>query len=65
VEGLLQGAQAKSITGSVLTAEKINSHNTFDKPDIVVPEVFKDVRLTDKGFAAKLPAKSIVVLSIE
>lgn len=65
VEGLLQGAQAKSISGSVLTAEKINSHNTFDKPDVVAPDTFKDVHLTEKGFAAKLPPKSIVVLSLE
>jgi alpha-N-arabinofuranosidase len=65
VEGVLQAAQAKSISGSVLTAENINSHNTFDKPDVVAPDTFKDVRLTEKGFAAKLPPKSIVVLSIE
>jgi alpha-N-arabinofuranosidase len=65
VEGLLQAAQAKSISGSVLTAENINSHNTFDKPDVVAPDTFKDVHLTEKGFAATLPPKSIVVLSID
>lgn len=61
----MQGAQAKHISGNLLTAEKINSHNTFDKPDFVAPDAFTDVRLTEKGFAANLPAKSIVVLSIE
>jgi len=65
MEGLVQGAQAKTISGSVLTAEKINSHNTFANPDVVMPDTFKDVRLTEKGFVAKLPARSIVVLSIE
>jgi alpha-N-arabinofuranosidase len=40
-------------------------HNTFDKPDAVKPVAFSDFKLTASGFTAKLPAKSVVVLTLE
>lgn len=61
----LRGHKAKMITGRVITAPAINSHNTFDHPDVVQPVVFKDFNLTDNGLMATLPAKSVVVLEIE
>jgi alpha-N-arabinofuranosidase len=61
----LQGAKARSVTGRVLTADAITAHNTFDQPEAVKPTEFKAVRLTENGFAATLPAKSVVVLEIE
>jgi alpha-N-arabinofuranosidase len=52
------------ITGRVLTAEAMNAHNTFENPDNVKPADFKDFKITEKGFNVKLPAKSVVVLSL-
>ncbi len=64
LEASLQGAKAGKISGQILTAEAINSHNTFDKPDGVKPEDFNDAKPTDGGFTATIPAKSIVMLEI-
>jgi alpha-N-arabinofuranosidase len=61
----LRGANAKAITGRVLTAAAINAHNTFDQPGNVKPAVFTGAKVTDSGFTATLPAKSVVVLAIE
>ncbi|HON93306.1 MAG TPA: alpha-N-arabinofuranosidase [Sedimentisphaerales bacterium] len=61
----LSGAKAKKISGKILTAPEINSHNTFDKPTVVEPTAFTDAQATESGFSVKLPAKSIVVLEIE
>ncbi len=61
----LQGAKAGSLTGRVLTAEKITTHNTFDQPENVKPADFKTFRVTDNGFATTLPAKSVVVLEVQ
>jgi alpha-N-arabinofuranosidase len=61
----LRGAQAKKVTGRVLTAPAVNSYNTFEKPDVVHPEIFKDVQLKGSTLTATLPAKSVVVLEIE
>lgn len=65
VAAQLAGTKAKKITGQILTAAEINSHNTFQKPTVVEPAAFTDARVTDAGFTATLPAKSIVVLTIE
>jgi alpha-N-arabinofuranosidase len=61
----LQGAKAQNISGRVLTAGQMNAHNSFDKPDAVHPTEFKGFKTTEKGFAASLPAKSVVVLEVE
>jgi alpha-N-arabinofuranosidase len=65
VRGQLEGAKAKSIAGEVLTAADMTAHNTFDKPGAVVSAAFKGATVTETGFTADIPAKSIVVLTIE
>lgn len=61
----LRGMKAKKVTGRVLTAAGINSHNTFEKPDVVEPVVFNDFKLKDGNLTVNLPAKSVVVLEVE
>ena len=65
VKGQLQGLTAKRISGQILTAGEITAHNTFDKPDLVEPVALSGAKVTEGGFTATLPAKSIVVLEIE
>ena len=43
----------------------MQAHNTFEEPDRVKPTAFAGVRLTNAGFAATLPAKSVVALELE
>jgi alpha-N-arabinofuranosidase len=54
----------KTATGRVLTADKITAHNTFDHPDTVVPRPYS-ARAGSNGLKLSLPAKSVVVVSIE
>jgi len=61
----LQGAKVSKITGRVLTAETIQAHNTFDKPEVVKPTNFTDFKASGNGFSVNLPAKSVVVLAVE
>lgn len=65
VAAQLKGVKAASITGRVLTAAAMNAHNTFDQPDAVKPAAFTGAKLTSDGFAATLPAKSVVVLELK
>jgi alpha-L-arabinofuranosidase len=65
VRGRLQGAKARIISGEILTADDMTAHNTFEKPGAVTSSGFKDASVTDAGFTAEIPAKSIVVLTIE
>ena len=60
----IKGARPERVTGKVLTGPAINSHNTFDNPDAVVPAVFDAVVLDGNELTATLPARSVVVLEI-
>jgi alpha-N-arabinofuranosidase len=65
VTAQLSGVKAQKISGKILTAGEINSHNTFEKPTVVEPAAFTGAKVTEGGFTATLPAKSVVVLEIE
>ncbi|MBN1294890.1 MAG: alpha-N-arabinofuranosidase [Candidatus Latescibacteria bacterium] len=60
----LRGHKATKISGRILTAEKMNEHNTFDRPDRVKPNTFSDFDVTKTGFTTTLPPMSVVVLEI-
>ena len=61
----LKGVIIKKITGKILTADKINSHNTFDNPENVIVKQFKDFSFKSSNLEIKMPAKSIIVLQVE
>ncbi|MFW6287474.1 MAG: alpha-L-arabinofuranosidase C-terminal domain-containing protein, partial [bacterium] len=54
-----------NIKGSVLTANELTAHNTFEEKDRVKPENFNDAKLTEDGFEVNLPASSVVLLTLE
>ena len=61
----LAGVSASSVTGRVLTASEINSHNTFAQPATVKPAAFTGATIESGALKAVLPPKSIVVLDLQ
>jgi alpha-N-arabinofuranosidase len=61
----LAGVSAKSVSGRVLTAPAITSHNTFAAPHTVEPATFDGATLAGGKLTIALPAKSVVVLALE
>lgn len=61
----LAGVSASGVTGRVLTASAINSHNTFDAPEVVRPAAFNGASLQGGQLSVTLPAKSVVVLELQ
>jgi len=61
----LRGAEFSKVTGRILTAERINAHNTFDQPEQVKPTEFGAVKLEGTELTATLPPKAVVVLELE
>ena len=61
----LAGLAPKSVTGRVLTAPAMNAHNTFEAPDAVQPAAFGGAALKGDTLEVKLPAKSVVVLTLK
>jgi len=64
IEASFAGVSARSATGQILTAPRIDSVNSFAAPETVVPKPY--VATTgSKGVVLDLPAKSIIVVQIE
>jgi alpha-L-arabinofuranosidase len=58
------GATAKSAVGETLTASKVDSVNTFEKPNTVIPKPISAKVQTGK-LILKLEPKSVTVVSVE
>ena len=61
----LQGTKARKLSGRILTAPEMNTHNTFEKPDAVTPAAFSAFKATANGFNVTLPSKSVVLVTVE
>jgi len=58
------GGKIKGAVGQVLTADKMDAHNTFGKPDAVHPVKYS--AKTENGkLMLELPAKSVVVVALQ
>jgi alpha-L-arabinofuranosidase len=61
----LVGTKVKTVKGEILTAAAMDAHNTFESPDAVKPTRFNGARLESARLSVSLPAKSVVVLSLQ
>jgi alpha-N-arabinofuranosidase len=57
--------KAGKVTGRILTADKLDAHNTFDAPDAVKPADFADAKIENDKLTVTLPAHSVVMLTLE
>jgi alpha-N-arabinofuranosidase len=60
----LAGITAKSASGQTLTAPKVDSVNTFDAPDTVVPKAIS-AKVQGGKLSLKLEPKSVTVIAVE
>jgi alpha-N-arabinofuranosidase len=65
VECELRGTDRTSVTGTVLTADKMNAHNTFEDPERVAIKNFNGAVIIGSKLKAELPAMSVVTLEIK
>ena len=61
----LGSIQPKSVSGRILTADRIDAYNTFDKPDEVAPATFNGAKIEGNGLKIEMPAKSIITLTVK
>ena len=59
-----QGSGYKKVSGRILSSPKIQDHNSFDDPDKIKPAAFHGVSLKGEELQVKLPAASVVVLTL-
>ena len=56
--------KAGKIAGRLLTGDKMDSHNTFERPDEVAPTKFTAFQANGDRLELELPARSVAVLEI-
>lgn len=54
-----------SVQGTVLAGDKIDAHNTFERPEAVAPKSFDDYRWDGEGLSVTLPAMSVTTLELK
>jgi alpha-N-arabinofuranosidase len=64
IEAGLAGAQVKAATGETLTAPRVDSVNSFEAPNAVVPKPIS-AKVRDGKLALKLEPKSVTVVALE
>jgi len=64
VQAEIRGQAVSSVSGRMLTADALNAHNTFDRPDVVQPADFDGAQMSGSMLTIDLPSKSVVVLEL-
>ena len=60
----VRGRTVSTVSGRILTAELMNTHNTFAQPNAVRPAPFSGARLNGDTLVVRVPAKSVVALEL-
>jgi alpha-N-arabinofuranosidase len=61
----IEGGNYKTVSGRILTADKLQDHNTFETPAKIKPTTFQGATLNGKTLNVKLPPFSVVVLALK
>jgi len=61
---IISDSSARQVNGEILTADAMDAHNTFDDPNLVHPVAFDGAKLANNILTARLPPKSVVVLTL-
>jgi alpha-N-arabinofuranosidase len=61
----LAGVAPASVAGRVLTGPAMNAHNTFPAPNVVQPVAFDGASIKGDALEVKLPAKSVIILTLK
>jgi alpha-N-arabinofuranosidase len=61
----LSGKTSREVTGQLLASEMMDSHNSFDQPDEVVPVAFDGATFKKGKLQLTIPARSVVLLQVE
>jgi alpha-N-arabinofuranosidase len=61
----LGNIKAGTVSGRILQAKALQSHNTFEQPDNVTPLAFTKASLNGSNLTVKMPPFSVIVLTIK
>ncbi|OXT09086.1 alpha-N-arabinofuranosidase [Thermoanaerobacterium thermosaccharolyticum] len=64
VECEVRGINVDKVTGTILTADEMTAHNTFDNPNKVVPKEFDEIKIAENKIVITMPKMSVLGVEI-
>jgi alpha-L-arabinofuranosidase len=61
----LRGMTYSQVSAQVLSSAAVQDHNTFEEPNKIQPQAFKDYKIKDDVMTISIPAFSVVVLEFK
>jgi alpha-N-arabinofuranosidase len=61
----ISGAAYKTVSGRILTSDKLQNHNSFENPNKIVPAVYNGAQLNGSKLNLNIPPFSVVVLELK
>jgi alpha-N-arabinofuranosidase len=61
----IPGADFRNVSGTILTAPEMNTHNTFDNPEALKLADFDKIEREGDHLVIEMPSKSIVALELD
>jgi alpha-N-arabinofuranosidase len=62
---VINGGTYKSVTGRILTSDKLQNHNSFDNPGKIKPAAYSGATINSGGVKLKIPPFSVIVLELK
>lgn len=59
------GAGKKTVSGRILTSARLQDHNSFEQPEKIKPQLFKDARLNGNQLSVQVPPAAVLVLELQ
>ena len=60
----VHGRSCEAVSGTVLSGDAMNAHNTFEDPERVRPRDFDGAKVKDGGLAVTVPKMSVIALEV-
>jgi len=61
----INGANYASVTGRILTSDKLQDYNSFENPNKIKPVIFNQAILSKNSLKLKMPPFSVIVLELK
>ena len=61
----INGANYTSVTGRILTSDKLQDYNSFENPNKIKPVIFNQAILSKNSLKLKMPPFSVIVLELK
>ncbi len=61
----LKGNTYKKVSGRILSSDKLQNYNTFEKPENITPKTFSGTKISGETLSLSIPPFSVVVLELQ